>query len=1309
LLSSISTTASTTANDSSNYTRTASNILFNDYVYRDSQLNTALLSSISTTASTTANNSSNYTRTASNILFNDYVYRDSELNTTLSSAITTSARNVSNYVDINKLTAGNNISIGADKKISVNLISYTGDATINGNLTVCSNLTVDGTTTYLNTDVYTTEKLNVTNAGSGPALTITQTSQTNNIMNISNYNSEVFNIANNGTIRTNNNNINAGSGTITAATFSGNATTATTATNAQGLTGNPNISVGTITTNNNNINAGSGTITATTFSGNATTATTATTATNAQGLTGNPNISVGTITTNNNNINAGSGTITATTFSGNATTATTATNAQGLTGNPNISVGTITTNNNNINAGSGTITATTFSGNATTATTATNAQGLTGNPNISVGTITTINNVGIGITNPHTQNSLHVHKTGAAQFVKIALTDDTTTGNANRGLQIIKETDQTGFIYNYENKDLAFGTNAIEKMRILATGNIGIGTTAPQGLLHLHKTATIQDVRMQLTDGTTTGNTNRGLLLVKATDNHGYLINGEDNKDLVFVTYVTEKMRILSNGNIGIGTSAPQSVLHLHKTATAQDVRIALTDGTSTGATNRGVHFVKGSDNVAYLYNYENTALIFGTNGGEKMRILATGNVGIGTTNPQRSLHVQTAMRIGGSGAVIDFGDDMTNQIYRNGTTNELRFTTAATDRLVINPSGNIGIGTNVPQHLLSLHVNNTTDTSRITFTNNNTGTGFNNGFMIGLHSTKDVFIWNNENSAIQFGTSGAERMRILGTGNIGIGTTNPQTKLDVDGNLLIRAYGTTGSGTKGIFFRPDFVTTNQYNCSILTYDHSLGGENDGLSINGYDGVSFCTGSGSRQERMIILQNGNIGIGTTNPGCKLDIQGGAAQTLRILDTRATGDAIIALKEFNDNNGFDMAYIGATDDRFYIRGYNNSSTPRVDLAIDRITSNVGIGMTNPKYKLDVAGTINASNILINGATVTANSMQWITSSSDVYTSNLSGNVGIGTSSPLKKMHILQTHNSGGVVNTTSLDITEADLIVSSMSSHTTKKDTGIMFFANGSASANISYASAFIKSGWATAGSVEWNKSYLDFNTHSGNNTTWTTDMRIQGGNVGIGMTNPMYKLDVAGTINASNILINGSLISASSTQWITSGANIYANNLLGNVGIGTTNPTAYKLTVNGTIGASGNITASYSDERLKTITEYVSDVLPILNKIRVFKYNCNDIAASYGYDKNKKEIGLSAQEIQKYYPEVVSLAPFDIVCENENINSKSGENYLTLDYVRLVPVLLQGIKDLNNVTTSQQNTITDLEERLARLEKIINN
>ena len=181
---------------------------------------------------------------------------------------------------------------------------------------------------------------------------------------------------------------------------------------------------------------------------------------------------------------------------------------------------------------------------------------------------------------------------------------------------------------------------------------------------------------------------------------------------MAFGTNATEKMRILATGNIGIGITNPFSTLHLHKTATGQDVRIIISDGGTTASGSRGLHLIKAGA-TAYLYNYENADLIFGTNATDRMRILATGNVGIGTTNPQRSLHVQTAMRIGGSGAVIDFGDDMTNQIYRNGTTNELRFTTNATDRLVINPSGNIGIGTNVPQHLLSLHVNNTTDTIR--------------------------------------------------------------------------------------------------------------------------------------------------------------------------------------------------------------------------------------------------------------------------------------------------------------------------------------------------------------------------------------------------------------------------------------------------------------------------------------------------------------------------------------------------------------------------------------------------------------------
>jgi len=151
------------------------------------------------------------------------------------------------------------------------------------------------------------------------------------------------------------------------------------------------------------------------------------------------------------------------------------------------------------------------------------------------------------------------------------------------------------------------------------------------------------------------------------------------------------------------------------------------------------------------------------------------------------------------------------------------------------------------------------------------------------------------------------------------------------------------------------------------------------------------------------------------------------------------------------------------------------------------------------------------------------------------------------------------------------------------------------------------------------------------------------------------------------------------------SQWLSSGSDIYNSNF-GNVGIGTDNPTSYKLTVNGSIGASGDISASYSDERLKQVTEPIKDVLPVLSKINVFRYNCNDIAEKYGYDKNKKELGLSAQEIRKYYPELVCLAPFDSIYDpnTRQTISKSGEDYLTLNYERLVPVLLQAIKELNN-------------------------
>jgi hypothetical protein len=149
----------------------------------------------------------------------------------------------------------------------------------------------------------------------------------------------------------------------------------------------------------------------------------------------------------------------------------------------------------------------------------------------------------------------------------------------------------------------------------------------------------------------------------------------------------------------------------------------------------------------------------------------------------------------------------------------------------------------------------------------------------------------------------------------------------------------------------------------------------------------------------------------------------------------------------------------------------------------------------------------------------------------------------------------------------------------------------------------------------------------------------------------------------------------------------------------GGVGIGVIPAT--KFHVAGDILATGNITAYYSDERLKTKISNIKDPLEIINKLNGFYYTPNELARKNGVTNTGIEIGLSAQEVQKVLPEIVKIAPFDSERNKDGvIVSKSGENYLTMSYERLVPVFVEAIKELERKNIELTREIAFIKEKL---------
>ena len=126
----------------------------------------------------------------------------------------------------------------------------------------------------------------------------------------------------------------------------------------------------------------------------------------------------------------------------------------------------------------------------------------------------------------------------------------------------------------------------------------------------------------------------------------------------------------------------------------------------------------------------------------------------------------------------------------------------------------------------------------------------------------------------------------------------------------------------------------------------------------------------------------------------------------------------------------------------------------------------------------------------------------------------------------------------------------------------------------------------------------------------------------------------------------------------------------------------------------GEIRATNNITAYYSDGRLKNVLYVIPDALAKVNFLNGVVYKNNNVAAEYGYTDQSEQVGVIAQEVEVILPQIVKPAPFDI---GQHVSghefSKSGQFYKTVQYEKLVPLLIEAIKELTHKVEVLENEI----------------